>query len=246
MAGNNLNYFMLEECPLPRPERITTLQPLLRAAASLSLTHPRFAGQWLALCDALGIDVTSASRWWAVAPGERTRLRCIIDAVIADIYGLSYDDLLWILRGCDYPQEILAGKTGLKLPDREQKNPESKNREPKREELPAKGFWRVDKNKPPELRQTILTLAAFKELKELGLPAFLSQRQAEGWRLPESLCLRHLGLGRDDRANKEQPVSGVLCRSLAPEPAQPEDLTVHAANMEILFSDLPRREQHSH
>lgn len=236
MAGNNLNYFMLEECPLPRPERLTILTPLLRAAASLSLTHPRFAGQWLELCDARGIDVTSASRWWAVAPGERTRLRCVIDAVIAELYGLSYDDLLWILRGCDYPQEVLAGKTGLKLPDRELRNGQLKNWEPKREELPAKGFWRVDKNKPPELRQTILTLAAFKELKELGLPAFLSQRQAEGWRLPESLCLRHLGLGRDDRAGKEQPVSGVLGGSLPPEPAQPQDLAVHAANMEILFS----------
>ena len=76
---------------------------------------------------------------WAITSHERLRLRCILDAIIAELYELSYDDFAWMLR--DDPT-----------------NP--------------KGFWRVDKEKPRELRYTTLALAAFKRLKEVGLEAF--------------------------------------------------------------------------
>lgn len=57
-----------------------------------------------------------------------------------------------------------------------------------------KGFWRVDKDKPLELRQTTLTLAAFRDLKEMGLEAFLSIEDPDGlpgcgWQLPEELTV---------------------------------------------------------
>lgn len=50
-----------------------------------------------------------------------------------------------------------------------------------------KGFWRVDREKPPELRLTTLALEAFKDLQARGLDGFLAQHGGEGWMLPEFL-----------------------------------------------------------
>ncbi|MEO9030022.1 MAG: hypothetical protein ABI413_14530, partial [Ktedonobacteraceae bacterium] len=83
----------------------------------------------------------------AITAHERLRLRCILDAIVAELYGLTYDDFAWILR--DDPT-----------------NP--------------KGFWRVDKGKPQELRHTTLALLAFQRLKEVGLEAF----EQEDWQFP--------------------------------------------------------------
>jgi len=57
-----------------------------------------------------------------------------------------------------------------------------------------KGFWRVDQDKPLELRQTTLTLAAFRDLKEMGLEAFLNIEDPDGlpgcgWQIPEELTV---------------------------------------------------------
>ena len=74
----------------------------------------------------------------------------------------------------------------------------------------VKGFWRVDKDKDPELRHTVLTLVAFADLeakigacggdREVGIEAFLNQNEGEGWMLPETLRLADYGLGHDERA----------------------------------------------
>jgi hypothetical protein len=89
-----------------------------------------------------------------------------------------------------------------------------------KEFLPAKGFWRVDKEKDPELRHTVLTLVAFHDLQEKirscggdrdkGIEAFLNQNNGEGWMLPETLRLSDYGLGHDDRAKEPQPVASLL------------------------------------
>jgi hypothetical protein len=34
---------------------------------------------------------------------ERLRVRCILDAIVSELYGLELDDLTWILKACDYP-----------------------------------------------------------------------------------------------------------------------------------------------
>ena len=80
-------------------------------------------------------------------------MRCILDAIIAELYGLDYDDFAWILRDDTSNQ---------------------------------KGFWRVDKDKPREMRQTTLELAAFKRLKDVGLAAFCT----EDWQLPPEVALQ--------------------------------------------------------
>jgi hypothetical protein len=76
--------------------------------------------------------------------------------------------------------------------------------------LDPKGFWRVDKQQPPELRHPVLSLVAFHELERIGLDAFLAQNEGEGWMLPETLRLAEYGLGHDERANSPQPVASAL------------------------------------
>ncbi|MBC2711207.1 MAG: hypothetical protein HGJ94_09490 [Desulfosarcina sp.] len=113
------------------------------------------------------------------------------------LYGISCDDAFHVLKDCDLP-------LGVASPNRN--NP--------------KGFWRVDKDKAPELRHTVLTLVAFHDLEEKirecdgdrdkGIKAFLNQNDGEGWMLPETLRLADYGLGHDDRAREHQPVAGRL------------------------------------
>ena len=114
----------------------------------------------------------------------------MVDAAIAAIMGLSTSDLRHILAECDLPNGTPPAH--------------------------PKGFWRVDKDKPPEQRQTVLTLLAFDALHQHGngdpqhgLPNFLTG-QADGWPLPETIHLADHGLGHDDRAKRHQPVTSPL------------------------------------
>ena len=126
----------------------------------------------------------------AVALAERLRIAAMIDTAVAAIMGLSESDLRHALTACDHP----ANHTDSR---------------------PPKGFWRVDKDKDPELRHTVLTLVAFHDLQahiasavdqQAGIEAFLSQNAGDGWQLPEMLRLADYGLGHDDRAQHPQPV----------------------------------------
>ena len=114
------------------------------------------------------------------------------DAVVGCVLGLDMADLSAILRSCDHPRP-----TG-----------------------DPKGFWRVDRYTDPELRHTVLTLVAFRDLeskieaaggdREKGIDAFLTQNHGEGWMLPETLRLSDYGLGHDERARQPQPVASRL------------------------------------
>lgn len=74
--------------------------------------------------------------------------------------------------------------------------------------LPA--LTRVDRERPPELPYTVLSLVAFHELEKHGLDAFLALNDGEGWMLPETLRLADYGLGHDERARVHQPVAPAL------------------------------------
>lgn len=86
--------------------------------------------------------------------------------------------------------------------------------------LARKGFWRVDKDKDPELRHTVLTLVALQDLeaktrgaggdRERGIEAFFTQNDGEGWMLPDTLRLADYGFGHDERAEHPQPVASRL------------------------------------
>ena len=125
----------------------------------------------------------------------------MLDAVVVAMYGLAHDDVLRIVENCDRPTEFIqTGQYSTKLD--------------------PKGFWRIDKDKDPELRQTVLTLVAFHHLKQKiqqadgdydrGVNAFLTQNNGDGWLLPETLCLADYDLGHDERAKQPQPVASRL------------------------------------
>ena len=119
----------------------------------------------------------------------------MLNAASAATFGMTTDDLMHVLGGCDFPVGGLVDR------------------------LP-KGFWRVHKDKDPELRHTVLTLVAFHDLeekilacggeREKGIDAFLAQNDGEGWMLPETLRLADYGLGHDERARQHQPVASRL------------------------------------
>lgn len=114
----------------------------------------------------------------------------MLDAAMFGVYGLSDNDIKWVLRDCDLPAHVPGTE--------------------------PRGFWRVDKDRDPEVRHTILTLVAFHDLKRIikdnggdrakGIEAFCSMNNGEGWMLPETLRLADYGLGHDERAKKPQPV----------------------------------------
>lgn len=132
----------------------------------------------------------------ALTRTERTRIRCQLDAIIAVLFDLKTVDFKFILKSCDCPIGNISSDS----------NP--------------KGFWRVDKDKPPELRHTVLSLVAFHDLQSLitthggdrekGIEAFCNQNNGEGWMLPETLRLADYGLGHDTRALEHQPVASAL------------------------------------
>ena len=150
LGGLDLTYSVLSETPLALPHRLRQTS-IAEIVTRLNLIMPYFASQWMEL-STVDPHLTEQNwhKLWAITPHERSRLRCILDAIVAELYGLEYDDFAWILN--DDPS-----------------NP--------------KGFWRVDKEKPKELRHTTLALAAFKRLKEAGLEAFCQ----EDWQFPPEI-----------------------------------------------------------
>lgn len=155
---------------------------------------------------------------------ERLRIKCNIDAIIAHIYGFNIEDVKCILSDCDRPSSYYSDSY--------------KNLDPK-------GFWRVDKEKDPELRHTVLSLVAFQELKKIGLDAFLNLNDGEGWMLPQTLRLADYGLGHDDRAKELQAVAPRLGErylpwQLAKTPEQSwAECERHAENLRQLLGETP-------
>lgn len=133
--------------------------------------------------------------------GRRLSTRIAIDALACAAYGLNEDDIRDVLRESDLPLQELNDRT---VTDR----------------LRSTAFWRVDKDKDPELRHTVLTLVAFHDLqakiracggdRDQGIAAFLNQHDGEGWLLPETLRLADYHLGHDARAHHPQPVRSRL------------------------------------
>jgi hypothetical protein len=185
IGGANLSIFYLFEsaCPDPTDKRIPKVSSVV---ARLNLIQPRNSGTWLQLRAQLGDEVVASRARLALTPHERLRLRCVLDAAVADIYGLSDGDFRRILQDCDYPVHNIKDDDFSRS-------------------LDPKGFWRVDKEEPPELRHTVLSLVAFRDLQAMGFDRFINE-----WELPDSLRLADYDLGRDNRAQEAQPVASIL------------------------------------
>ncbi|MDW7711190.1 MAG: DNA methyltransferase [Deferrisomatales bacterium] len=184
LGGLNLNYFVISETSLVRPDG--ALPGVLRSSAKLCLAHAWFSPTWVQLAEHHQELAVPPSRW-ALTPHERLRLRSMLDAIVAVLYGLDRDDFAWILKDCDHPASHLSDKAFCRT-------------------LDPKGFWRVDKAADPELRHTVLSLAAFDDLtgaiaaaggdRDAGIQIFSDQGDGDGWMLPETLGLADLGLTR--------------------------------------------------
>ena len=194
---------------------------------------------------ALGLAITPqaatriewSSQQTPLCTSERLRCDAIADALVASAFHINGDDLATILAACDLPEP--NGKTT--------------------------GFWRVDQEKDPELRHTVLTLIAFHDLegkirnangdREKGIEAFLNQNHGEGWMLPETLRLADYDLGHDDRARHPQSVASRLGPrffdwQLAQSPEESwRECHLHARNLlgehryQRLLEDIKRRDE---
>ena len=163
---------------------------LVAHMARLLLGGVHFVDEWLDL-----EDLTLRPEPWALSNSERLRTACILNAVVAAVVGLDGEDLRHMLAECDRLRH------------------DALNASPK-------GLWRVDKDLPPEQRQTVQSLVAFENLESVvaenggnvgkGIDAFLLQNRGDGWMLPEASRIADFGLGDDERASAWQPVAGHL------------------------------------
>ena len=163
LVGLTLNAFILAELPVLARGSIPS--ELLVELLGLAAPHVAFARTWLSLRDMARVD--SSRSWrshWALTRAERVRRRVILDVVVAAGLGLDEAGLAWILRDCERP---LGARPSASLH--------------------PKGFWRVDKQLPPEQRHTVLVQAAFRELRERGLAGFLAMNEGRGWLPPAAL-----------------------------------------------------------
>jgi hypothetical protein len=203
MSQANISLFYINELPAYIPNSNAMISSsLINITARLAMVMSIFAPEWLYIRTILPhLTDMPLKRLWAVTEHERLRLRCMLDAIVAELYGLTWDDQAWILRDCDHPVDDIRNKAFARA-------------------LNPKGFWRVDKEQAPELRHTVLTLLAFRDLKDTiaahgsdrdqGIAAFCTDNDGDGWMLPETFRLADLGLGHDARAQEPQPVASVL------------------------------------
>jgi len=172
-GGTTLNYFIVEETAVIKHSKSI---PLLEdKSARLLFSGINYADKWIEIAE--NDPKLRNSNWkslWAVTLHERLRLRCILDAVIAELYGLSFEDFAWILRDCGHPASYVREH--------------SKKFDPK-------GFWRIEKDQDPGLRNTVLALKAFADLKAIGLDAFGSLNDSDGWMIPETITFKVLADG---------------------------------------------------
>jgi len=227
MAGTHLNLYVIEELPLVLVSKLEKLSSIRLSLARLCFISSNFALNWLRLRNSVSSDNFYLKPWkyfWALTFYERLRLRCILDAVVTELYGLELEDFAWILRDCDYSTQQVCDSNFART-------------------LEPKGFWRVDKEKDPELRHTVLSLVAFHELKKIGLEAFLNLNDGEGWMLPETLRLADYRLGHDDRAMQPQPVASRLGERFLPWQLEGtaeeswEECERHAENLRLLLGE---------
>jgi hypothetical protein len=185
-AGTSLTLFVIAELPL-LPKSIVNRHPEIpRIVASLAMPALNFAREWMKL-----ERHDSWKRMWGVSMHERTRLRAMLEATIGFLAKLSRDEFRHLLAACDHEDQRLESPTFTRT-------------------LDPKGFWRVERKKPPEHRFTVLAQVAYDELSRIGVEEFLSQNAGAGWMLPQTLRLADYGLGHGERATEYQPLASAL------------------------------------
>ncbi len=179
----------LEGLELPRPEDLA-MRELATLVLRLAAPHPWFAPLWLSLRHSLSLAPATWGGHFIHAPEMRRHAMAAIDALVAQGYGLSQDDLAGLLSDCGHPAKLLEQRDFVAT-------------------LDPRGFWRVDRHLPPEERQTGLALTYHRLLLNRG-PAALLDALGMDLSAPAELSWR----------NCETAAESVdqVRRSLAPEP----------------------------
>jgi hypothetical protein len=164
LTGTHLDYHVVREFAIPRNSQ----DSVAMLGLSLGGAHSKFAAEWLRMS-----SIIIAKPWkacMALTPHERLRRRIIIEVLIARSFALDEESLRWILRDCDLaPEEIIRRSAGGTLHER--------------------GFWRVDKSLPSELRLPVLAFVLFMQAKNE------SNESICDWQIPEEIDLVEYGLG---------------------------------------------------
>ena len=190
IAGTHLNLYIMNELAIPPPALANRY--LSTQCISRNTLGPQSAPWAIKAQHHKQLQGSAWRSGWALSPSEAMRIQLATEALSVCLFGLNSNDIRHIVSECDYPSAMGS----------------------------SKGFWRVDKDKVPELRHTILSIIAFHDLefeirecgadREKGIKAFLNQNNREGWMLPETIRLADYGIGHDERAKQFQPVSSRL------------------------------------
>lgn len=192
MAGTNLNYFVIEECPLPRELDLhsAVLSKVVELVARLNFTGPRYSEP----LSSLGLK----GSFLQPEPLKIKLLKAALDTLVQHLYKLSFKDMLLILDGFNVDYKSKTNKKRFELDfDYDAVEPLERVSEKLiaqtnsgddfsfleffRENdfdasgaiLNPKGFYRVDKELPVAQRQTYLTLLLSKIMDTLGLEHYL-------------------------------------------------------------------------
>lgn len=95
MSGNNLNYYVVAECPLPKIDanNVRLWKLLADMSMELSFTSERFSSEL--------ISIGRGGRPFNSSPARRRLLRAYCDVVVASLYGLDRHDMNLVLsEGC--------------------------------------------------------------------------------------------------------------------------------------------------
>lgn len=169
-----INWFYVQELPMPPPTAPHWTNAFTRFVLGLCGRSPWFVNEWLKEVPTELRSKHTWRAWWVKSVAENQRRRAIIDAVVAHAYGLSVEDLTWLLKDCSHPTEFY------------------RNRESRRQ-LDPKGFWRVDEEMPAPIRHTTLCLQAFVALTDRisngesiaeAVNAMTGMEPDQGWQLP--------------------------------------------------------------
>ncbi len=162
LVGLHLDYHLFEQNPLPRRSSCHFVErDLALSVLGLSCCSIAHAPVWLGFRNEKGWR-----RQWAISRYERLRRLSALDAAVARLYGLDEVDMCHILDQCEWPTE-------------KYRNSQT------RRQLRSKGLWRTGQSDEPELRQSVLAIAALMYGEDLN------------WELPETLDLSDLGLNLD-------------------------------------------------
>ena len=144
LGGLNLNYFVVADTAPLSPTTLMRHPGALYQAARLAWPHRRFAGNWLRLKESIPSALPVTGPRPATDPQNRKQIRAWLEARAAVLWGLDVADISHLL-GCD----LSAGETAAR-----------------HAALDPKGFWREERDLPPQQRLATYTLAELQKLSE--------------------------------------------------------------------------------